>query len=383
MDFNTLGDFDFRGKKVLVRLDLNVSLDKSGKINDVMRIKAALPTLEYLVKNNAAKIILMSHLGRPDGKVVQALRLDGVGVVLEEFLGEKISKLDDCIGQSVKKAIGGPGRIFLLENLRFHKEEESNDSDFAKSLAALADVYVNDAFGVCHRSHASVDAVTRFMPGCAGLLLEREVRELSKVMEPEHPFVLIVGGAKVSGKVGVLENIGKKADRILIGGAMPFTFLKSEGISVGKSMVEDDKMGLAKSLMNGRMVLPEDFVISSKSLVKTVPFNEIPDDAAGMDIGEKTIDSFVKIISSARTIVWNGPMGMFEDKKFEKGTISIGKAISGSNGTTIVGGGDTLAAIDKLKLDSYTHISTGGGAMLEFLEGRSLPALEALGKAKK
>ncbi|MBI2134325.1 phosphoglycerate kinase [Candidatus Woesearchaeota archaeon] len=384
MPFKTLEDLDFEGGKVIVRLDLNVSLGNDGRITDSSRIRASLPTIRYLIGKKASKIVLMSHLGRPDGKVVEGLRMDHVAVELQKLLKRKVVKLNDCIG--VKSIIDSSNdRIFLLENLRFYPEEEENDATFAGKLSEVADFYVNDAFGCCHRAHASVAAITGHLPSCAGLLLQKEIKSLSGLFNPEHPFVIVLGGAKVSDKVGIIRNLGKKADKILVGGAMAFTFLKAKGVNVGKSRVELDKLDVARGLLEYDPVLPTDFVIADRMdpEARSTISSYIPDSSLGLDIGPESVRSFIAQISRARTVVWNGPMGVFEMDKFAKGTRDVGKAISGSKGRSVAGGGDTLAAIEKLKLRGFTHKSTGGGAMLEFLEGRELPAIKALQQSAK
>ncbi len=382
MSFKTVKDLDFGSKRVLVRLDLNVALDERGKVADRSRIKAGVPTIKYILSKKPSKVILMSHLGRPDGKVVESLRMDSVAEELQKSLKEKIVKLDDCIG--VKSVIdSSKEKIFLLENLRFYPEEENNDVSFAKKLSEVADIYVNDAFGACHRAHASVSAITQFLPSCAGLLLQKEIESLSALFNPKRPFIIVLGGAKVSDKVGVIENFGGKADKMLIGGAMAFTFLKAKGFSVGKSKVDPDKMGFALRMLEYNLVLPSDFVVADKidSEANSSVSSSIPESSFGLDIGPETVKSFLSEICKANTIVWNGPMGVFEIEKFSKGTRDVGKAISKCSGETVVGGGDTLAAVEKFRLKGFTHLSTGGGAMLEFLEGKKLPALEALEKS--
>ncbi len=384
ISFKTVKDLDFERKRVIVRLDFNVALDECGKVADRSRIKAGVPTIKYILSKKPSKVILMSHLGRPDGKIVESLRMDSVAEELQKSLKEKVVKLDDCIG--VKSVIDSSDeKIFLLENLRFYPEEENNDVSFAKKLSEVADIYVNDAFGACHRAHASVSAITQFLPSCAGLLLQKEIESLSGLFNPKRPFIIVLGGAKVSDKVGVIENLGGKADRLLIGGAMAFTFLKAKGISVGKSKVDPGKMAFALRLLKYDPVLPDDFVVADKmdSDAKASVSSSIPESSLGLDIGPETVKSFISEICRAKTIVWNGPMGVFEIEKFSKGTKDIGRAISKCRGETVVGGGDTLAAVEKFRLKGFTHLSTGGGAMLEFLEGKKLPAIEALEKSVK
>jgi len=381
-----LDEMDITGKKVLVRVDFNVPLDDDGNITDDSRIKAALPTIQFLLEKNS-KIVLMSHLGRPKGKAVDELKMDIVATHLSVLLGQKVTKMDDCINIDMPE-----DEIVLLENLRFHEEEKKNDESFAEKLASLADVYVNDAFGTCHRTHASVDAITHHLPSCAGRLLQKEVETLSKAMEkPERPFIAILGGAKVSDKIGVIENLLPKVDAILIGGAMMFTFLKANGHEIGRSLVEDDKLQLAEELIKNagnKVILPVDTVVADSKTAaadpKTVPVNDIPSDMFGLDIGEETVAVFSEMLKDAKTVLWNGPMGMFEVEQFAAGTREIAKAVAELKGTTIIGGGDSVAAVKQLGLtEKMTHVSTGGGASLELLEGKTLPALAALEENQK
>jgi phosphoglycerate kinase len=388
----TIKDFDVKNKRVLVRVDFNVPLDKKGGITDDKRIRAALPTIKHLIKNRAI-IILMSHLGKPEGEIIEALKMDNAAKRLQKLLKKKVYKLDDCIGQDVEDFISemAYGEIVLLENLRFYEEEEKNDPEFASSLADLADLYINDAFGTCHRTHASVEGVTRYIPSAAGFLLQKEIDILgSALADPEKPFIAIMGGVKVSDKINAINNLLKKVDKLLIGGAMMFTFLKAKGISTGKSLVEDDKLNLAKSLLKKRkIILPADAVVADKigekAESKTVKVTEIPKNMIGVDIGPETIKQYKNIIKKARTIVWNGSLGVNEIRRFAKGTNEIAKAMAKNRkAATIAGGGDTAAAIEKLRLEKkLTHVSTGGGASLEFLEGRTLPAIKALEKNYK
>jgi len=368
---------------VIVRVDFNVPLDKEGNITDGKRIKESLPTIKFILKNKAKQLILMSHLGRPDGKVVESLRMGNVAKELEKLLKKPVKKLDNCIDIQIPD-----DKIIILENLRFHPEEEKNDEAFAKKLASIADIFVNDAFGTCHRAHASVEAITRFLPSAAGFLLQKEIEVMGKAMEsPARPFIAILGGAKVSDKINVINNLLNKVDALLIGGAMMFTFYKSMGIEVGKSKVEDDKLSLAKELLeksNNKIMLPTDTIVADKidneAITKKVKIKKIPADMIGLDIGPETIKIYKEIIAEAKTIIWNGPMGVFEIEKFAKGTKNIAKAMAKNReAVTIVGGGDSAAAIDKLRLGKkLTHVSTGGGASLEFLEGKTLPAIVAL-----
>lgn len=381
--FFALDDFNFRNKVVLVRVDFNVPV-KNGKILDDKKIKAVIPTLRYLIKKKA-KIVLMSHLGRPDGKFSEELILAPVGKRLEKLLGSELLILKDCIGAVAESGIKKlkPGEIALLENLRFYKEEETDDDAFGKKLAKLGDLYVNDAFGVSHRANASVHSITKFLPCCAGFLLQKEIDMLSEITEnPKKPFVAILGGAKVSDKIGVINNLLTKVDKLLIGGAMMFTFIKAQGLEIGKSKVEIDKLDVARKLLsNPKIILPIDVVVaneaSKKAQSKTFLVQNIPADMIGLDIGPDTVKYFSTIIKNSKTIFWNGPLGMFEIKKFAKGTDKIAKIISKTKAVSVVGGGETAAAVDKFK-SKITHISTGGGASLEFVEGKKLPGIKAL-----
>jgi phosphoglycerate kinase len=388
----TVKDYDLKGKKVFMRADFNVPLDDNGNITDDTRIKAALPTINYILEQGA-KLVLASHLGRPKGEVKDSLRMDPVAKRLEELLeGKKVIKLDDCIGEEVKARVAKQtdDEVILLENLRFHPEEKKNDEGFAKELASLAKVFVNDAFGTSHRAHASVVGIANYLPALAGFLLEKEIDFLGKATtNPEKPYVSILGGAKVSDKIGVIENLLDKVDDILIGGGMAYTFLKAKGIEIGNSILEEDKIDLAKSLLDKakskgvNMILPSDHVIADKidkeANVKTVETVEIPEGWMGVDIGPKTISAFKESLSKAKLIVWNGPVGIFEIEPFSKGTKEIADYIATLDATTVIGGGDTASAINHLNLaDKMTHISTGGGASLEFLEGKELPGIAAL-----
>lgn len=386
----TIKDIDFKDKIVITRVDFNVPLDNDLNITDDTRIKAALPSIRYILENGAKKLILMSHLGRPDGKVKEELRLNPIAVRLQGLLGEAIEKLDDCIGEAIKNKIKTTNkRLILLENLRFHPQEEKNEQNFAKELASLAEIYVDDAFGCAHRAHASTEGITHFLPSVAGFLLEKEINYLGKALEnPQKPFVVILGGAKVSDKINVIENLIKKANKIIIGGGMAYTFLKSQGKEIGKSKLEQDKINFAKEILtkakqnNVEILLPIDNIcvkeIKLDAEIKTVGEN-IPQDLIAVDIGPKTIDKFKRALSDAKTIVWNGPMGIFEMDKFAIGTNQIANYIANLKATTIIGGGDTAAAIAGFGLENkMTHISTGGGASLEFLEGKTLPGIAAL-----
>ncbi|MBN2111820.1 phosphoglycerate kinase [Candidatus Woesearchaeota archaeon] len=386
MKYRTLKDFKFSNKEVLVRVDFNVPLDEKGRITDDKRIRAALPTIKYLIKQNAM-VILMSHLGRPKGEIVESLRMDAVAERLSKLLGKEVVKMDECIGSDVEDYVDEmvPGEVILLENLRFYPEEKDNNAEFAQELAELAQFYVNDAFGTCHRADASVEAVTRYLPGCAGFLVEKEIKVMGKALEkPKKPFIAVMGGVKVSDKIEVINNLLKKVDKLLIGGAMMFTFLKAKGHDVGKSIVEDDKIALAKKLLkNRKIVLPVDCVAGDKfeknAKPKIVGVDKIK--GMGLDIGPKTIKMYSDLIKKSKTVIWNGPMGKFEWKKFSKGTDGVAKAMAKSKAVTIVGGGDSAAAVEQLKLEGkMTHVSTGGGASLDFFAGKKLPGLVALEK---
>ncbi|MBR1884391.1 MAG: phosphoglycerate kinase [Clostridia bacterium] len=382
-------DIEVGSKRVLVRCDFNVPLDREtkSKITSDKRIVESLKTIEYLV-NAGAKVILCSHIG----KTGQNISLKPVAVRLEELLGKKILFLDDCIGENVKNAVNNmsPGDIVLLENLRMHEEEEQNDDAFAKELASLADVFVNDAFGTAHRAHASTYGVTKYLPAVCGFLIEKELLALDKgINEPVRPLLAIIGGAKVSSKISVLTNLLDKVDTMMIGGAMVYTFQKALGNNVGKSLVEDDKIDTALEIMKKaeekgvKFLMPIDNVvaneISENSNYQNARIGEIPEDMAGVDIGEETIKMFTEEILRAGTVVWNGPVGVFEIPAFEKGTKAIAFALAESDAVTIIGGGDSAAAIEKFGLeDKMTHVSTGGGASLEFMEGKDLPGIVAL-----
>jgi len=385
----TVRDSDLKNKKVLVRVDFNVPLDKNLNITDDTRIVAAIPTIKYILDKNPKKVILMSHLGRPDGKVKDELRLTPVAKRLEKLLGQSVLKLDDCIGSDVETKVNSDGpKIIMLENLRFHPEEEKDDANFAKSLAKLGDIYVSDAFGTVHRAHASTAGITKYLPSVAGLLLEKEINYLGKTLEsPAKPFAVILGGAKVSDKIGVIENLLPKADSILIGGGMAYTFLKAKGENIGKSKLEADKIELAKLLMdkaaksNVKILLPVDHVVTDNidpaGQVKKV--KDIPEGFIAVDIGNETIKIFEDNLKDAKTICWNGPLGISEIDAFANGTKSVGEFISNLKATTIIGGGDTAAAMSKFGLENkMTHISTGGGASLEYMEGKALPGIAAL-----
>lgn len=390
MEKLTLKDLELKGKRVLVRADFNVPQDANLAITDDTRIRATLPTIKFILEKGAAKIILMSHLGRPDGKVVPKYSLKPVAERLQELLGEQVRFLTDCAGGSIEKeAASAPEKIILLENLRFHAEEEANDSTFARQLAGLADIYVNDAFGTAHRAHASTEGVARYLKAAAGLLLEKEIQYLGNaVQDPKRPFMVILGGAKVSDKIGVIDNLLPKCDSIIIGGGMAYTFLKAQGKPIGNSKLEKDKLELAAGILKKakelgkEILLPVDNVVVEKidpaAKAETVG-EDIPDGKIAVDIGPRTVELFKSGLKTAKTIVWNGPLGIFEMDAFSKGTKEIAEFIGGCGATTIIGGGDTAAAVAKFRLEArMTHISTGGGASLEFLEGKQLPGVAAL-----
>jgi phosphoglycerate kinase len=386
----TVKDMDFKGKTVLMRADFNVPLNDTLQITDDTRIRETVPTINYILKQGAKKLVLMSHLGRPDGKRVDKYSLKPVAATLQELLKEKVLFLNDCVGQDIKQqADNAAERVVLLENLRFHAEEEANNPEFAKQLASLGTVFVNDAFGTAHRAHASTAGVNKYLESGAGLLLEKEIQYLGSAVEnPRRPFMVILGGAKVSDKIAVIENLLPKCDAIIIGGGMAYTFLKAQGKAVGNSKLEKDKVDLAKSLLDKavalkkEIILPVDHVVVDKvdaAAKSEIVGENIPEGKIAVDIGPKTIALFEQKLKTAQTVVWNGPMGIFEMDPFAKGTEAIARFLAGSKATTIIGGGDSAAAAAKFKLqDKMTHISTGGGASLEFLEGKKLPGIEAL-----
>ncbi len=389
-----IDEMDFKGKKVFVRADFNVPLDKEQNITDDIRICETIPTIKYVLDKGGA-VVVASHLGRPKGKVAKEFSLRPVQKRLSELLGKEVLFADDCMGDEARAKAGAlkPGQVLLLENLRFYAQEEKNDEEFAGKLAELADVYINDAFAVSHRAHASVEAITHFMKECgAGFLMKKEITSFEKALNnPQRPLVAIIGGAKVSGKLEVLENIIQKVDAILIGGGMAFTFLKAQGMEVGKSLVEDELLETAKTIMQKakdrgvRIVLPVDCVAARemKSCVpyKTISVKELTPDLMGLDIGQETIAEFGKVIKDAKTIVWNGPMGVFELEEFSRGTFAVIDQIAGSSAMSVVGGGDTDSALRKSgKMDKITFVSTAGGAFMELLEGKVLPGIKALDK---
>lgn len=386
----TIKDVDFKDKVVLMRADFNVPQDAGLNITDDTRIRATLPTIKYILEHGVKRLVLMSHLGRPDGKVVEKYSLKPVSERLKELLGEDILFLNDCVGDNIKQSIqSAKERIVLLENLRFHAQEEANDADFSKQLASLGEIFVNDAFGTAHRAHASTEGVTHFLKSAAGFLLEKEIKYLGgAVSNPAKPFVVILGGAKVSDKIGMIENLLPKADAIIVGGGMAYTFLKAQGKPIGNSKLEKDKLDLAKSILQQAkdqkkdILLPVDNIvveaIDANAKVEIVG-EDIPDGKIAVDIGPKTAKLFMDRLSTAKTIVWNGPLGIFEMDAFSKGTKEVAGFIAQLSCTSIIGGGDTAAAIAKFKLeDKMTHISTGGGASLEYLEGKVLPGVAAL-----
>jgi phosphoglycerate kinase len=388
MDKINIQDLDLKDARVFVRVDFNVPI-KDSRVTDDLRIREALPTIRYGIEKGAI-LVLASHLGRPKGKPKPEFSLAPVAERLSELLGKKVVFVPECMGPEVEKAVNAakPGDVLLLENLRFHPEEEANDPEFSKKLAANTPIYVNDAFGSAHRAHASTEGITHFVrKAAAGFLMEKELRYLGGALEsPQKPFIAILGGAKISDKIEVIENLLGKVDRLLIGGAMAFTFLKSQGKSIGKSLCEDDKLELAHDLLTraqSRIVLPIDAVASTgpddEASAHTVPAGKIPEGEMGLDIGPKASAEYAGIIRSAKTIVWNGPMGVFEKSAFASGTINVAKAVADSHAVSVIGGGDSAAAVAKAGVaDRITHISTGGGASLEFLAGRTLPGVAAL-----
>lgn len=382
----SIRDLDLKGKRVFMRVDFNVPLAAGGQeITSDKRIKASLPSIKYALEHGAG-LVLASHLGRPKGKPNPELSLKPVAVRLSELLGKPVAMAPDCIGGEVEAMLPGPGGILLLENLRFHSQEEKNDTEFARELAKLADVYVNDAFGSAHRAHASTEGIIQFLkPAAAGLLMEKELEYLGKsTKNPDRPCVAILGGAKVSDKIEVIENLLKFADKLLIGGAMAYTFLKAQDRPTGNSLVEADKVDLAKSLLAkgaGKLMLPADHVVASelKEGAASEVVTSIPEGKMGLDIGPATVEAFGKVIAGAKTVIWNGPMGVFEKPPFDKGTVAIGKAIAASGALSVVGGGDSEKAVKAAGVaDKMSHISTGGGASLEFLAGIELPGVAAL-----
>lgn len=391
----TVEDLNFSGKRVLMRVDFNVPLENGAVAND-KRIKAALPTIDYIVKNGG-RLILMSHLGRPKGRRVPEMSLKPCGAVLSELLGKAVAFADDCVGAEVEDAVAKleNGAILLLENLRYHPEETDNEAGFAEKLAKLGDLYVNDAFGTAHRAHASTEGVTHFFDQCAaGYLMMKELDYLGQVIEnPARPFVAILGGAKISGKIDVITNLLPKVDRVIIGGGMAYTFFKAQGLEIGKSLLEADKVDYAKDILSqggDKIVLPVDCLVTdffdfdARKIgeLKQVAADAIPADWESLDIGSKSIEKFRSILADARTVVWNGPMGVFEIPQTAKGTYAIAELladVTAGGATTVIGGGDSASAIEKAGVaDNVSHVSTGGGASLEFMEGKTLPGVAAL-----
>ena len=395
MNKKNIESVNVSGKKVLVRCDFNVPLDADKNITDETRILGALPTILYLVKNGA-KVILCSHLGRPKGEVNPKYSLAPVAKRLSEHLGKEVKMAADVIGDSAKALVAemNDGDVVLLENVRYHKEEEKNDPEFSKALASLAEIYVNDAFGTAHRAHASTAGVADYLPAVCGYLIQKELDVMGKALsDPERPFVAILGGAKVSDKIAVIENLIGKVDKLIIGGGMAYTFLKAKGYEIGTSLFDAEKLALAKGLLEKaeaagvELLLPVDTVISpvfpdpidAEIAVTETPSNAIPADQMGLDIGSKTRALFADAVKTAKTVVWNGPMGVFENPTLAKGTISVAQALAETDAVTIIGGGDSAAAVEQLGFaDKMTHISTGGGASLEFLEGKILPGIACL-----
>ncbi len=388
-----MDELQVTGEKVLVRCDFNVPMDKEGNITDDIRIRAALPTIQYLLDQNAA-VILMSHLGRPKGEPSPKYSLKPVAKRIGELLKKEVTFADDDtvtgpIAQQAAKDLT-PGQVMLLQNVRYRKEEEKNDPSFSRELASLGTMYVNDAFGTAHRAHSSTTGLAEYLPAAMGYLIEKEVKFLGKALEdPEKPFVAILGGAKVSDKIGVIENLLNKVDTLVIGGGMAYTFLKAKGFEIGKSLLEEDKIQLATQLMetaaekNVNLLLPIDTIsaseVSAEASFQTVDIESMPADGIGVDIGPKTVARYAQVIQQSKTVVWNGPMGVFEIEAFSTGTREVAKALAESKAVTIIGGGDSAAAVEQMGFaDSMTHISTGGGASLEFLEGKVLPGIAAI-----
>jgi len=391
MNKKSVRDIDVKGKKVFCRVDFNVPM-KDGQVTDDTRIRAALPTIQYL-SEQGAKVILASHLGRPKGQVVEELRLNAVAERLSNHLGKPVSKTDEAFGDEVKQAIEQleEGGVLLLENVRFYPGEEKNDPDLAASFADLADVYVNDAFGAAHRAHASTEGIAKHIPAVAGFLMEKELEVLGKALSnPERPFTAIIGGAKVKDKIGVIENLLDKVDNLIIGGGLAYTFVKSLGHEIGLSLLEEDKIDLAKQFMaqakekGVNFYMPVDVVVaddfSNDANIKVVPIEEIPSDWEALDIGPKTREIYRDVVANSKLVIWNGPMGVFELDAFSNGTKAVGQALADAKDTySVIGGGDSAAAVEKFGLaDQMSHISTGGGASLEFMEGKQLPGVVAL-----
>ncbi|MDD1505382.1 phosphoglycerate kinase [Lysinibacillus sp. CNPSo 3705] len=386
----TMKDIDVKGKRVFVRVDFNVPMAE-GAITDETRIRAAIPTIEYLVEQGA-KVILASHLGRPKGEVKEDMRLTAVGVRLAEIMDKPVTKLDESIGQEVEEAVANMqnGDIILLENVRFHAGEEKNDPALAEQFAKLADVYVNDAFGAAHRAHASTEGIAKYVPAVSGYLMQKELDVLGKALSnPERPFTAIIGGAKVKDKIGVIESLLEKVDHLIIGGGLSFTFIKAQGYDIGKSLLEEDKIDLAKSFIEKakakgvQLHMPIDAVVANEfskdAETQIVDVDAIPADWMGLDIGPKTAAKYAEVIKDSKLIIWNGPMGVFEMDKFANGTKTVANAMATTTGYTVIGGGDSAAAVEKFEVaDKMDHISTGGGASLELMEGKELPGIVAL-----
>lgn len=386
----TMNDVDVQGKRVFVRVDFNVPME-NGVVVDDTRIRAAIPTIQQL-SEKGAKVILASHLGRPKGEVRDDMRLTAVGERLSKLINKPVKKLDDSVGAAVEKAVKEMknGEIVLLENVRFHKGEEKNDEELAKQFAKLADLYVNDAFGAAHRAHASTEGIAKYIPAVSGLLMEKELEVLGKALtNPDRPFTAIIGGAKVKDKIGVIENLLDKVDNLIIGGGLSFTFVKAQGYEIGKSLVEEDKIELARNFIEKakekgvNLYMPIDAVVakelSPEAEAKVVDIDKIPADYMGLDIGPKTAEKYAEVIKNSKLIIWNGPMGVFEIDQFANGTRKIAEAMAETEGYTIIGGGDSAAAVEKFGLaDKMNHISTGGGASLELMEGKNLPGIAAL-----
>lgn len=386
----TMKDIDVKGQRVFVRVDFNVPM-ADGAITDETRIRAAIPTIEYLVEQGA-KVILASHLGRPKGEVKEDMRLTAVGIRLAELMGKPVTKLDESIGQAVEEAVANMqnGDILLLENVRFHAGEEKNDPTLAQQFAQLADIYVNDAFGAAHRAHASTEGIAKHIPAVSGFLMQKELDVLGKALSnPEHPFTAIIGGAKVKDKIGVIESLLEKVDHLIIGGGLSFTFIKAQGHDIGKSLLEEDKIELAKSFIEKakakgvQLHMPVDAVVANEfsqdAETQIVDVDAIPADWMGLDIGPKTAANYAEVIKNSKLIIWNGPMGVFEMDKFAYGTKTVADAMATTAGYTVIGGGDSAAAVEKFEVaDKMDHISTGGGASLELMEGKELPGIVAL-----
>ncbi|MBP5163555.1 MAG: phosphoglycerate kinase [Spirochaetales bacterium] len=393
MVLNTIREADLKNKRVLIRVDFNVPL-KDGKVTDATRIVAVLPTINYILSQPGASLVVMSHFGRPKGKKNPDFSMVPVGKKFEELLGKPVKVASDVIGPEVKKEVEAlkPGEVLLLENCRFYPDEEANNPEFAKELASYGDIYVNDAFGTAHRAHASTEGVAHYLPAYAGFLIEKEVKFMAPLLEnPDKPFVAIIGGSKVSSKISVLESLVKTCDTIVIGGGMAYTFLKVQGHAIGKSLVEDDFLDTAKNFLAAaakkgvNVILPVDHICADNFAEDAKPVTvdaiDIPENLMGMDIGPKTTKAIVDALATAKSVVWNGPMGVFEFASFAKGTEAVAKALAASKAITVVGGGDSVAAINKFGLaHKISHVSTGGGASLEFLEGKTLPGIKALEK---